>query len=203
MNEDLNVTGDEDLNVTGDEDLNVTGDEDLNVTENEELNVTEDEPMEADEMPDHCGRCIILERELEAAKRENENLKRKRRSSSHPRQQPERHVNENSIRAELENLKADLDSYAGRGQQNRISDKMKFKIVSSLTKNNMSIRQIESEIKDLMESIAYFKKFTMPSRHPIQTVAYSISSMNLHHSISFLESSKDLWCGFDGSSQGS
>ena len=90
----------------------------------------------------------------------------------------------------LEALQADLDAYIGRGARNSISDRMKFKIVTSLTKNHLSIRQIESEIEDLQDNVAYFKKLDKISRHPIQKVAYSIASLNVHQSVEFLESSE-------------
>jgi hypothetical protein len=101
----------------------------------------------------------------------------------------------------LEALQADLDAYLGQGPRNSITDRMKFKILTSLTKNHPSIRQIESEIEDLKDNVSHFQKFEKISRHPIQTVAYSIASLNIHQSVEFLESSETLWCGFDGSTK--
>jgi hypothetical protein len=158
-----------------------------------------------DDFQEQCERCAHLEIELEAAKSENEILKRKSRLSSPSRTQPIRHVvideSQIVIRQELASLQADLDDFAGRGPHNTISDKMKLKIVSSLTQNHLSMRQIEAELKNLSHHIQYFQKYNMPSRRPIQAVAYSIASLNLQQSVSFLESSKSLWIGFDGSTK--
>ena len=108
-----------------------------------------------------------------------------------------------TLRNEISKLKADLDEYAGRGSKNSITDKMKMKILGSLTKNNLSMRQIEAELKDLGDNMEYFKKFSMPSTRPIQSVAYSVAALNLQQSIAFLESSKEIMLSFDGSTKSS
>ena len=164
------------------------------------------------DFPDHCGRCACLEAELEAknvlleAKDiEIEKLKKRRRVSSPTRAQPVRQVvfdeRQESIRAEIVKLQADLLNFAGRGGNNSISAQMKLKILGSLTKNSLSMRQIQFELDDLSNNIEYFKRFEMPSTSPIQSVAYSVASLNLQQSISFLESSEEFMLCFDGSTK--
>ena len=166
------------------------------------------------DFPDHCGRCAVLEVELEAknvlieAKDiEIEKLKKRRRLSSPVRTQPFRNAVSNdrqeSMRQEIMKLEADLKNFAGRGPNKCISDQMKVKIIGSLTKNSLSMRQIQLELNDLANNIEYFKKFDMPSTKPIQAVAYSVASLNLKQSIEFLESSQDIMLSFDGSTKSS
>ena len=80
------------------------------------------------------------------------------------------------LRSQLADLQADLNAYLGRGSRNAISDRMKFKILTSLTKNHLTVRQIESEIGDMIENVEYFQKFPKISRNPIHKVSYAIPS---------------------------
>jgi hypothetical protein len=105
------------------------------------------------------------------------------------------------LRSQLADLQADLNAYLGRGARNAISDRMKFKILTSLTKNHLTVRQIESEIGDMIENVEYFQKFPKISRNPIHKVSYAIPSLNVRHSVAFLNSSQQLWYGFDGSTK--
>ena len=114
---------------------------------------------------------------------------------------PSRLINDEGVKKELIVLKADLNRFGDRGPQKRISDALKLKIVSSLTKNALSMRQIEKELKDMGNHIEYFKKFDMPSVRPIQAVAYSLVTLNCKHAVSFLESSSQLMISFDGSTK--
>ena len=162
------------------------------------------------DFPDHCGRCVILELELEAAKTvmkaqaiEIESLKKRRRVSSPIRTQPPRLVVNDERQAESVKLQSDVLSFASRGLNNCISPQMKFKILGSLTKNSLSMRQIQFELDDLGNHVDYFKRFEMPSTTPIQSVAYSVASLNLQQSISFLESSEEMMLSFDGSTKSS
>ena len=124
-----------------------------------------------------------------------------KRNEQPPRAQLKRSYADDSIRSELAILRADLDNFAGRGPHKSISNRMKLKIVGSLTKNNLSMRQIENELKDLSGQIEYFKQFKMPSRKPIQSVAYSLATLNVQQSIAFLESADQLMISFDGSTK--
>ena len=114
---------------------------------------------------------------------------------------PSRLINDEGVKKELIVLKADLNRFGDRGPKKRISDALKLKIVSSLTKNALSMRQIEKELKDMGYHIEYFKKFDMPSVRPIQAVAYSLVTLNCKHAVSFLESSSQLMISFDGSTK--
>ena len=70
-----------------------------------------------------------------------------------------------------------------------------------MSKNRLSVRQIERELKDLAITIPYLQKYIAPSAYPIPKAGWTISCFNLHHSIMFMKSAEKLCSSFDGSTK--